>query len=220
MVSVGTSLIAGGVAGWVLFLHVWLSQQTTERLEIITQFGFVQAFESRSMRIKAEYDRRLEAATDRIDIMGFGLRALRQDYADSFGKWRNRAAVRILLLDPEFPTSKNSLADIRDSEEGEDAKTIVKDVREFLRAAANEIGCSGGGFQVRLYRCLPSINLFRVDDELFWGPYLVGQPSRNSPTFVVKRGGVLYQRYLEHFEAIWNSNDLSRPVPSEWISAT
>jgi hypothetical protein len=218
MVSVGTSLIAGGVAGWVLFLHVWLSQQTAERLEIITQFGFVKAFDSRSMRIKTEYDHRLIAAKEHIDIMGFGLRALRQDYAESFSSWAQRATVRILLIDPEFPSSRTSLADQRDSEESEQPSTISNDVREFARAAAKVIARPKGAFQVRVYRCIPSMNLFRIDDDLFWGPYLVGQASRNSPTFVVKRGGVLYQRYLEHFEAIWKSDTLSRPIPPEWMS--
>lgn len=216
-VAIGGSLIAAAMAGLVLFLHAWLSQGERQRLQILRKFGFVEAFELRSVGIKHEYDAHLNTACEAIDILGFGLRALREDYRGTFASWADRATVRILLLDPEFLTREHSLADQRDSEENDDRGTIARDVQAFVRACADLLQNGQSRFQVRLFRCLPSVNIFRVDGNLFWGPYLIGEVSRNLPTFLVSQPGLLYDRLLNHFDAIWSSDTFSRPVPTEWF---
>ena len=210
-ISAGASLIATGITGWVLFAHLRLNESQRSLMNLLTLFGFVKAFDARAVRIKSEYDTRLDKARERIDILGFGLRSLREDYRDKFEEWKKRANVRVLLIDPEFPTSRNSLAMLRDREEKTSEGTIKTDVAAFLAEKRNlDKIASKYTFDVRLYRCLPSVNIFRIDDELFWGPYLVGEPSRNAPTFLVRRGGVLYERFLNHFEQIWKDAELSR----------
>jgi len=59
------------------------------------------------------------------------------------------------------------------------------------------------------------VNIFRVDNKMFWGPYLIKQPSRNSPTFLLRQA-ILFDRLLEHFERIWKDDSLSRPIPNNW----
>lgn len=71
-------------------------------------------------------------------------------------------------------------------------------------------------FDIRLYRCLPSINFFRIDGDVFWGPYLIRDASRNMPTFLMEKDGKLSQRLINHFDKIWNDDQLSREIPSEW----
>jgi hypothetical protein len=209
-ISAGASLIATGITGWVLFAHVRLNENQRSLINLLTLFGFVKAFSARSVRIRSEYDMRLDKARDRIDVLGFGLRSLREDYRDKFGEWKKRANVRILIIDPDFPTTKNSYATQRDREEKASEGTIRADVEAFLveKNRLDKIQ-SKHSFDVRLYKCLPSVNIFRIDDELFWGPYLVGEPSRNTPTFLVRRGGVLYERFLNHFDHIWKDAELS-----------
>lgn len=80
LVAIGTSLIAAGIVGWVVFTYVFASNRLSESLQIISDFGIIKAFEGRQVRIKAEYDQLLGRAHERIDIMGFGLKALREDY--------------------------------------------------------------------------------------------------------------------------------------------
>ena len=105
----------------------------------------------------------------------------------------------------------------RDAEEGNAPGSISTDVQEFLDRTAEVRVQHPDRFQVRLYTALPSINVFRVDDELFWGPYLVRRQSRNTPTFLVSRGGGLFDRIVEHFELLWSDGELSheptRPLP-------
>jgi hypothetical protein len=211
-------LIAAGIAGWVVFVYVWVSEDLSARLEVLSKFGVENVFDARSVVIKQEYVKRLEAARDRIDILGFGLSAFRQDFADDLAKWRQRVSVRILLIDPEFPSTGLSYAAQRDREENNPPGSIAAEVRKFVEDVGQLIGEAGGrSFEIRLYQCLPTLNVLRIDDELFFGPYLVSEQSRNSPTFLVKRGGLLFDRFKMQFERIWGSEHLSRPVPDEWL---
>lgn len=213
--GIGSSLIAAAMAGWVLFVWVMVNQEQARRLDVLARLGLIDAFTARSTRIKDRYDERLSGARQSIDIMGFGLRQLREDYLKDFGAWASRAQVRILLIDPDAPDATVSYSTQRDIEEGNAAGGIASDVREFLAQTADVRKRLPEKFQVRLYTCLPSINIFRVDDELFWGPYLVRTQSRNTPTFLVNRGGGLFDRLVEHFDALWTDDRLSHPPPDE-----
>lgn len=210
LTAIGTSMIAAGTAGWVIYVYVQLSERTANRLDLITEFGLLEAFPSRAATIRGKYDERLERAHSAIDVLGFGLQALRQDYSTQFEGWVSKASVRILLIDPEAPESGKSYADQRDEEEGNPIGTITRDVQSFLDQTVELRTMHPERFQIRLYQCMPSINIFRVDDIAFWGPYLLRRQSRNTSTMIVRRG-ILFDQLLEHFEALWNEG--SRPAP-------
>jgi hypothetical protein len=215
-VAIGTSLIAAGIVGWVVFTYVFASNRISESLQIVSDFGIVKAFEGRQVTIRPEYDRLLNNASSHIDVLGFGLNALRQDYLPQFALWKQKANVRVLIIDPEFPNADLAYALQRDFEEGDPHGTISQQVKQFA-TDTREIRNSAGDhtFEVRLYKCLPSVNIFRVDNKMFWGPYLIKQPSRNSPTFLLRQA-ILFDRLLEHFERIWKDDSLSRPIPNNW----
>lgn len=206
--AVGTSLIATGMAGGVLFLYILMTERLSERYELISEFGLLNIFRSRSVSIRAEYESRLDNARTHIDLLGFGQRAFREDFGKRFSAWANNgASVRILLLDPNYPNDAWQLATQRDSEEGNTEGDIGRDVEAFLRDTQS-LRAQVDKFQVRLYGCLPALNILRIDDELFWGPYLIRKPSRNAPTLLVSRGE-LYDAMVDHFESIWNDATLS-----------
>lgn len=199
--AAGASMIAAGLCGWVIFVYLLLSEKTSDTLNVLAEFGMVNAFDARSVVIKDEYVRRLDAARDQIDIIGFGLSAFREDFINDFTNWAQRASVRILLIDPNFPDSGYSYAAQRDREENNPDGKIAGDVRKFITDVGHLLGESRPRrFSIRLYRCLPSLNIFRIDDELFWGPYLIGEQSRNCPTFIARRGGILFDRFTKQFQ--------------------
>jgi hypothetical protein len=200
--SVGGSLIAGGIAGVTLFLYVLTTEGLRSRIEAFTKAGLLKIFSGRSVLIREEYDIRLAKAR-RIDLAGFGLSAFREDHINDFVGWSHRADVRILLIDPDFPSQRHSLADQRDREEDNPDGQIRRDVEAFERAASNLSGLDRQRFQLRRMRCIPAINLFRIDDDVFWGPYLMQQQSRNTLTLLATRGGFLFDMLEKHFEALW-----------------
>ena len=72
-------------------------------------------------------------------------------------------------------------------------------------------------FGVRLFKCLPSIAVLRVDHVLYWGPYLAGRANQQCPVVRVEAGGFLFDQIVEHFERIWSDNQRSREVPEAWL---
>uniref|UniRef100_Q11FT7 Uncharacterized protein n=1 Tax=Chelativorans sp. (strain BNC1) TaxID=266779 RepID=Q11FT7_CHESB len=209
--SVGSGLLATGIAGMALYLYIRLTERMQNRLEVIASAGISSVFPHRSVRIKEQYDRRLTSAK-RIDLVGLGLSSFREDYAREFAEWSHRAEVRILVLDPDFPTKAQSLADYRDLEEGGAKGEIRADIEAFQVAVDSDEDIDRTRFQVRRMRSIPAINLLRIDDEIFWGPYLMTERSRNSPTILVRRGGFMFDHLERHFEATWQA---ARPVVRE-----
>ena len=214
--AIGGSLIATGISGWIIFLYVFVSSATAERLALVESAGLKEVFPFRSVNIRQKYEERLEKARAQIDIIGFGLRSLREDFERDFDAWAARARVRVLIIDPDFPSTEHSLATMRDLEEGNARDSIRQDARAFVRSAANLRNADR--FQVRLYRTIPAINYFRIDNEAFWGPYLLGVQSRNTPTLLIGRTGTLFTPLAAHFEAMWSDERFSRAVPGAWVS--
>ena len=200
--SLGSGLLATGIAGMTLYLYVRLSEQTQSRLEVITDAGITSVFRHRSIRIKSHYDERLRSAK-RVDLIGLGLSAFREDYARDFAEWSRKAKVRILVLDPDFPTKGHSLADYRDLEERGAKGKIRGDVEAFEKVVNENAEIDRTRFEIRRMRSIPAINLLRIDDETFWGPYLMAERSRNTPTLLVHRGGFMFDDLERHFEETW-----------------
>jgi hypothetical protein len=209
--GIGGGLIGSGIIGEILFLYVATSESTRARLEALLEAGLVKVFPSRSVRIRDEYEHRIKNAKE-IDILGFGQSSFREDYQERFEQLSKQARLRVMLLDPDYPSRENSLADIRDREEGNASGQIRTDVELFESAVKKLVGSNRPNFKVRRLRAIPSVSIFRIDDVIFWGPYLVGQQSRNTPTLLVKRGGFLFAQLKQHFENIWSSDQHSTPM--------
>jgi hypothetical protein len=209
--ALGSGVLATGIAGEVLFLYVARSDSTRARLELFTQAGLLKIFPHRSVRMRDEYDSRLRDARE-IDVLGFGQSSFRQDYSSQFQQLAAHARIRVILLDPDYPSGGLSLAEIRDKEEGNRAGQIRNDVEEFIRTTKQIAGLDRTQFKVRIFRAIPSISFFRIDDVIFWGPYLITEQSRNTPTLLVQRGGFLFERLKQHFDHIWDSADYSSAV--------
>lgn len=200
--AIGSSLIATGAAGILLFIYVQKTDAIQKRLAVFSDAGLATVFRLRAAQIKPEYDSRLRDARE-IDVIGWGLSNFREDYGGQFEEWSKRAKVRILIVDPDYPNRKSSIADIRDKEENRPVGDIKRHVDAFQVLLVEKGLAGSASFQVRLMRALPAINLLRADDEIFWGPYLMGNQSRNTPTLLVRRGGFLFTALKDHFDAVW-----------------
>jgi hypothetical protein len=190
-------------------LYVLTTENLKSKIEAFTKAGLLKIFPGRSVLIRQEYDTRLDKA-HHIDLVGFGLSAFRQDYINDFVGWSHRANVRILLIDPDFPSPEHSLADQRDKEENNPSGQIRRDIEAFEKAVSNLPDLNRDRFEIRRMRCIPAINFFRIDDDVFWGPYLMQQQSRNTPTLLATRGGFLFDMLQKHFDALWAQ---SSPLP-------
>lgn len=210
--AVGTSLIAASIAGLFLFLYIRHAEDIRVRVQMMLALGLQQAFDVRGVNKQNEYKKRLNIAKSNIDVMGYGLNTFLEEHREDFEVWKARCNVRILLIDPDYPDGSPYSVQ-RDLEESKDIGTIKREVERFIQVAEGlnkRTSFEGRGrFDVKLYRALPNITICRIDDEILWGPYFVGTLSRNTPMFVVKKGGVMYDQILSQFNKIWESKDLS-----------
>jgi hypothetical protein len=125
-------------------------------------------------------------------------------------EWLIRVPIRILLIDPEKPTPTWTYVEQRDREEGNSHGSIMNDVTNFLHFMAPLKNRFPDRLNIRLYSCMPSINICRIDDEAFWGPYLLGAQSRNTPTLLVSRYGVMFDTLADHYNLMWDDERYSR----------
>lgn len=172
-----------------------------KRIESIQNSGVYDIFEHRSVTIKEEYDRRLENAKI-IDVVGWGLGSFRQDYSHKFAAWSQKSKVRLVVIDPDTPGDR-SYADIRDFEEGNAPGQTRTAVNLLLDEINKNPNINRKNFQIRMMTSIPSINIMRIDNEIFWGPYLLETQSRNTFTVTCRPNGFMYQSLILHFENIW-----------------
>lgn len=201
--AVGTGLIATGAAGAVIYIYVARTDGVKHRLESLWTSGVERIYVQRAAQIREEYDVRLERAREGVDILGFGLKDFRRDYLDKLGEMRGRAPIRILLLN-----GRSSYASQRDAEEQQTIGIIGAEVEEFLKQYKARYGSepdfNTGRLQVRIYDSLPTVNIFRIDDDLFWGPYLSGRASSNTLTVRIRRGSSIFTQLEDHFADVWD----------------
>ncbi|GIF67793.1 hypothetical protein Ais01nite_58280 [Asanoa ishikariensis] len=205
--AIGTSLIATGAAGAVIYIYLIRTETAREALEMFNVFGLHRIYDRRAAQIRGEYASRLARANSKIDIIGFGLKDFRRDYIAELGALSQKTTIRILLLDPDSP-----LAAQRDKEEGQSVGTIAGEIREFATQFQQHYGKGSPTLSLRLYTCCPMINIFRIDNDIFWGPYFVGRASGNTATFRVRRGAILFDQLQQHFDEVWDK--FSKPVES------
>lgn len=196
--ALGTSIIAAGVCGLVIWVYISNSGGSLELLKVLDQSGLSWVYPKRAAQIRNEYAERLKKASTQIDILGFGLKDFRRDYMEELGVLSVKAQVRILVLDPESAYSSQ-----RDLEENQSKGVIESEVREFIERFRSLYGKDSHALQLRKYRSLPEVNIFRIDKDIFWGPYLVERASSNTPTIRVRQGGYMFDALESHFERIW-----------------
>jgi hypothetical protein len=211
----GLSIIAAGVTGLVMVGYIIVTDTVRNQITVLQSFGIRDYFDSNTTAIRGEYAARLNGRNRQIDVLGLGLSHLRQDFGRQLESWATYGSVRILLIDPSFPTAEFAIADQRDIEEREPLGSIKGEVREWLRETSQLRQDHPDSFQVRLYRCTPTITMVRVGKEAFWSPYLMYRRSSSTPTMLVHQGGLLFDVITEHFEEIWSSDKLSRNAELE-----
>lgn len=215
--ALGTGLVATGVAA--LITESWKLVEEGQKLQeqAIREFGLIGLFRQRSVRITKEYEDRLLKAGTSIDIMGYGMSNLLREFGvTAFREWAARCDVRILLSDPDIADKWGSYCGQRDREEYKTEGTTARQVHDFVettRVLWEDPNCR---FTLRLAKTLPSVNMFRIDYESFWGPYLIapkGTPANESahlPTLLVSAPGFMFDALNQHFHEIWTNNDFSR----------
>lgn len=178
--------------------------------EHVLDDDLLKLFRSRSVTIRREYDDRLDRMEEHLDVLAWGLASFREDYGDKVVDWVDRGIkIRLLLVDANSDTGA-MLCELQDRFEDRDTGSTESDIRRFLA----EVDPVDSRYEIRVSCFHPGVNIFRVDQDMFFGPYLAGTVSRNAPTGIVSSGHWLYDSLLSHFEWMWDQSPVWEP-PSD-----
>ncbi len=203
--AIGGSLVAGGIAGLVMYWAIYVQKKITTAeekiLEKIRRFGIVDILARRL--VKDELDSLFPYRAKKTwDVLGFSLATFYGDVKDGIiQNAAKKVKIRVLVVHPERPYCTQ-----RDYEESLLVKTTKNEV---LRVTKFIEGLHNPKIDIRWYKSIPTTSITMIDDEkMVAGPYMVGLEHRNTYSIRIK-GGVLFEYYRNHFNKIWNDPKLS-----------
>ena len=124
--------------------------------------------------------------------------------------------VRILTMDPDC---ENVFLKQREKEEGNQEGDILNSINQLVEWA-NKLNKKSrkGTIKIKGYRCMTLDFYWRVDDEIYIGPYWYKFSSQNTITYKFVSGKQGFDMYADYFEQLWddeeNNKVLTRPVRS------
>lgn len=205
--SVGASIVAAAVVGFLFVYQMKIDRQFDQSRTLYDKWGLLTIENNRSD--KDMYGELVASCTGNLDVIAVSLSRFSNDFRQELAELDKRGVkMRFLLLDPD--SSKVAERALEDrNPETPDAASLQARIRS---AALSFHNLNLKNLEVRYYFCTPSINYFRIDNRAFVGSYFVGTSSRNSVTFFCRNGDDLAMWYSNHFDAVWSSNEFSRPA--------
>jgi hypothetical protein len=216
--GIGIGCIGGSISGIFLIVYVNFSDTFADKIKMLFDLGLNEAHTKRGTGLKSSYDNRISKAKKRIWFLAYSGHSFRKDYCASFENWVQRKLdVRILLLEPDHPPA-SPLCSLRQQEDpdgrGLPDGRIKSEIERFVNdyKGNKKLSAPKSNFRMKYFKCIPSYTMVLVDNEILWGPYLVEVEGEESPTFIVRKGGDLFETFEDQFLKLWNNDSFSRDV--------
>ena len=195
LVSVGTSLIAGGIVATLdLFRNIGKEKINHNLVSVILNAGVEAVYYKRDLD---EYDNLIKNSKESIDVVGYSLRGFYQSYKDILLKKTEQNInfkIRILIVDPKSNFSKWR-------EENEDGK-----VRGTYEESLDVIKMgfkSKPNIEIRVIRIPLGHMIYRIDNIMYIGPYLYKKNSKSTITMKLDKEGALFKEFQLEFDNMW-----------------
>lgn len=204
LISIGTSIVASSI---VVYLSSKYLFKQNKIKDIIEQWGLINIYRTRAeMNLSCNLE--LDKVNDRIDIIAFGLKGFRERHSTLITqKVKRGLKIRIISINP----NSNFLMQREKDEneiEGQIKNTIIK-LNEWIdELKTHQVQL--GQVQIKFYDTLPFDFYFRIDNNIFIGPYLYGVSSQQTISFEFSNNSQGFEYYTTYFESIWNDTNLLR----------
>lgn len=202
-VNVGCSLIASGL---VLFFTSVLIDYHQEYLAW-HEWKLEKIFKTRAEK-NSESDPKLEShRVKQLDGIAFGLSSFRSNRSeDVLLCMQSGMNVRLLVMNP-----KSEFVKKREQEEGASEGSISQSIIKLVEWA-KELNSQSrkGKIEIRFYDAMTLDFYWRMDDELYVGPYLFGVVSQQTITYKYIKGGKGFDLYSKYFEKLWNNKNFAQ----------
>ncbi|MCC7542859.1 MAG: hypothetical protein IT379_41975 [Deltaproteobacteria bacterium] len=209
--GVGQSVMASALVALVMLVGTWADRRTAraesqmlrrtleefrQTSELVKTAGLRRVHPDRYIR--SVYQDHQGRVRERLDLLGMSLKHFQQDVGDDLVRWvteRDQLEIRILVPEP-----CGAYCRTRDVEEGRPAG----DTSEWVLRLTDLVLRSGHArIQIRWHSTIPTVSIYRLDDVVFVGPYLINRLSRLTTTLEVDSKSILAEQYLLHFESLW-----------------
>lgn len=204
--SVGCSLIASSLV--ILLTTLFVERQAYSALD---EWKIEKIFSTRAEK-NAESDPQLDHAKYCVDAVAFGLNSFRSSHDKRVDACLRRGVnFRIITMNPNSKHVKE-----RAIEEGQ-VEDQIKNTIERLVEWANQKNKLGykGKIVIKGYSSMTLDFYWRVDDELYVGPYWYGIDSQQTITYKFISGGRGFTQYTDYFEQLWENNELCELLTEE-----
>lgn len=199
-ISIGCSLLASGIVILATALLV-----DVRKVDYLEEWGLEKIYKTRAEK-NADSDPKLERAKKQVDAVAFGLKSFRTTQSKRVEKaLKNGVNFRILTM---IPTEDNMFLVQREAEEDEPTGQIKKSIEDLV-SWANIFNSRPykGKIEVRGYKCMTLDFYWRVDDELYVGPYWYGRGSQQTITYKFGKDKKGFELYTEYFEDLWTDEE-------------
>lgn len=199
-VSVGCSLLASGLV--ILLQAVFVDLKRVDQLE---SWGIERIYKTRSEKNK-DSDPKLDSLKYRLDVVAFGLKSFRNLNENKVAGLLERGVrVRILTMDPDG----NEFLTQREKEENEPEGQIRNSIKGLVEWASklNKSRKNKTRIEIKGYKCMTLDFYWRMDDELYVGPYWYGLDSQQTITYKFRAGKDGFSVYENYFERLWQDSN-------------
>lgn len=199
-ISIGCSLLASGI---VILLQSTLVNK--KEYNCAEEWGLVKIYKTRYEK-SDDSDENLENAIHHLDVVAFGLKSFRSMHTKKVLKvLQNGVNIRILTMNP---SENNPFLKQREKEENEPENQIRNSILELIKWA-NDLNQKNytGSIEVRGYKCMTLDFYWRVDNDLYIGPYWYNVASQQTITYRFSRGKPAFDLYTDYFEKLWEDEE-------------
>ncbi len=196
--NISCSLIASGL---VLFFTAIFIDFSKEYI-VWSEWKLEKIFKTRAEK-NTESDPKFERHNiKQLDGVAFGLKSFRcnreKDVLTCMQRGMN---VRFLVMDP---TGK--FVQQREREENAYEGSIAKSIYDLIEWAEKLNRQSNRGkIKIKFYDCMTLDFYWRMDDELYVGPYMLNAESQQTITYKYVKGGKGFDFYADSFESLWSN---------------
>lgn len=198
--GVGCSLLAASIGS---LLNIFVVDRREEKA--VDMWGLAKAYTSRADKNR-DSDPKLNDLRYRLDGIAFGLKSFRAKHGEEIeNALRRGVEVRLLTMAPD-----SLFVEQREREEGKQKGQIRNTILQLVDWAdgLNERGCKGR-ITVKGYGCMTLDFYWRMDDEIYFGPYWYGMPSQQTVTYKLVKNGLGFELYEKYFERLWEDVSLT-----------
>lgn len=199
--SVFCSVIASGI----VLICTTLFIDIKKKYEVWDDWKLEKVFKTRAEK-NSESDPKLEThKIKQLDGIAFGLSSFRSARkTDVLSCLQNGMKMRLLVMDPTSKFVKQ-----REQEEHDVNGNISQAIKDLCKWAKDLNDQSNSGkITIKFYNAMTLDFYWRMDDDLYIGPYLLNIKSQQTITYKFVKGGKGFDYYTDYFESLWNDNTI------------